>query len=207
MLLERYNRRYNRKSFWFDDSKRWSLTVMGAPATEPVTILDAMDNARIDEDRDARWVGTAITAARELCEVFSKRCFITTTLKLNLEQFPPYEFVLPRPNLISVTSVKYLDLNNVQQTLASSAYTVDTNAVPGRIVPTYNTSWPDHLFYTNSIEVVYVAGYGAAGAVPQSIKQAIKFTVADWYGNRDSQGQLPPIAKALLKSEAWGFVP
>ncbi len=195
------------QDFWFSDQTRWSLNVTTAPTEEPVTVSEIMEHARIDDPEETPWINSAIGAARQLCETFTKRTFCSTTLRLNLEEFPWFDFVLPRPNLVSVTSIKYLDTSGVQQTLSSTLYTVDARSTPGRIVPIYQTDWPNYRNFTNSIEVIYVAGYGAATAVPECIKQAIKFTVADWYMNRENQGMLPPIARSLLASELWGFVP
>ena len=173
----------------------------------PVSVAEVKDNARIDIADDDIWIWNAIKAATELCETFLKRCFCTTTLRLNLDEFPWFDFVLPKPNLVSVTSIKYLDTNGVQQTLSASAYSIDIRSVPGRIVPVYQTDWPAYRNFANSLEVIYVAGYGAASAVPNAVKGAIEFTVSNWYANRENQGMLPDVAKSLLRSEAWGFVP
>lgn len=207
MLTDCSYQRTKHQDFWFDDSTRWALSVSTAPTEEPVTVAEVRDNARIDIYDDDLWIYSAIKAARELCETFLKRCFCTTTLRLNLDEFPWFDFVLPRPNLVSVTSIKYLDTSGTQQTLSASAYSVDVRSVPGRIVPVYQTDWPSYRNFANSIEVIYVAGYGAASAVPNAIKQAIKFTVSNWYAAREEQGTLPEVAKSLLRSEAWGFVP
>ena len=200
-------RRSPYQNFWFDDHKRWSLNVTVAPTEEPVSVSEVMEHTRIDDPEEAPWLQSAISAARQLCETFTKRCFCSTTLRLNLDEFPWFDFVLPRPNLVSVTSIKYLDTSGVQQTLSASAYSADIRSTPGRIVAVYNTDWPAYRNFTNSIEIVYVAGYGAATAVPESVKNAIKFTVANWYANREDQGMLPPVAKSLLATECWGFVP
>lgn len=202
-----YPSRSKYQSFWFDDTKRWALSVYTAPTEWPVSVQDVKDNARIDIFDDDVWIWNAIKAATELCETFLKRCFCTTTLRLNLDEFPWFDFVLPRPNLVSVTSIKYLDTSGVQQTLSASAYSVDIRSTPGRIVPVYNTDWPVYRNFTNSIEVIYVAGYGAASAVPNAIKQAIKFCVTEWYNNRENMAMLPDVSKQLLRSEAWGYVP
>ncbi len=209
MLTEcNYLRRSPHQSFWFNDHTRWSLNVTTPPTEEPVSVSEAMEHARIDSPDETPWLQSGISAARQLCETFTKRCFCTTTLRLNLDEFPWFDFRLPRPNLVSVTTIKYLDTTaGTQQTLSASAYSVDTRSTPGRIVPVYQTDWPAYRNFANSIEVIYVAGYGAAATVPESVKHAIKFTVADWYANRENQGILPPIAKSLLATECWGYVP
>jgi uncharacterized phiE125 gp8 family phage protein len=199
---------YARKSLLWDENESVGLTVTAAPTIEPVTPQEISTHARIDIHNEDGWVLDAIKAARELCEVYTKRCFIDTTLKMNMDRFPIGEFFLRRPRLISVTSIKYLDTNGTQQTLSTSNYSVDTKSEPGRLVPAYNLTWPDTRTDTNAIEIIYHAGYGTtADTVPFSIKQAIKITVANWYENREDQGKLPDAAKTLLACESWGYLP
>lgn len=200
-----------RQSYWWDDTVKYGLSVVipdpVVAVAEPISVAEAKANSRVDLDDENAWFRDAIVAARELCETFIKRRFVNRTLLLTLDTFPPHEFYLPCPPLVSVTTLKYKDANGTLTTLSSSAYTVDTYTEPGRIVPAYNTSWPMHRQDTNAIQITYVAGYGAASAVPQSIKQAIKFTVSDWYENREQQGELPLIAKTLLRRNSWGYLP
>jgi uncharacterized phiE125 gp8 family phage protein len=182
------------------------------PPVEPVTIREVRNQAHIDDAHvnQLAWIAAAIIAAREKAEIFIKRRFVSTTLRLSLDAFPTWEFYLPSPPLVSVTSIKYRDQSNVQQTVSSSDYTVDTYSEPGRITPAYGGSWPDALRHTNSIEVVYVAGYGDRSSVPMAIKQAILMTVATWNENRENLApnmmELPDTAKALLQSHSWGYL-
>ncbi len=197
-----------RKSLLWDENESVGLTVLTAPAVEPVSPQDVSVQARIDIHDEDGWVETSIKAARELCEVYIKRCFIDTKLQMNLDRFPTGEFFLRRPRLISVTSIKYLDTSGTQQTLSTANYSVDTKSEPGRLVPAYSLTWPDTRVGTNAIEIIYHAGYGTTAAtLPQAIKQAIKVTVANWFMNREDQGKLPDAAKQLLACESWGYLP
>lgn len=203
----------SRCEYWWNDTVKYGLSVVTAPSVEPVTIQEVKDNAVIGIDDDDLLVARKITAARELAETFIKRAFISTTLRLTLDFMPSWEFYLPRPRLVSVTSVKNLDSAGVQQTISSSDYTVDTYTEPGRITPAYGETWPTGREHTNAIEVVYVAGYGStAASVPQAIKDAIVMTVTQWYEHRGDEGdkqttQLPIAAKSLLRAHAWGYLP
>lgn len=197
--------------YWWDDSVKYGLSVSVQPTEEPVSIAEANEHCRIVLTDENAWISNAITAARRLCETFLKRCFVTTTLRLTLDEMPAWEFYLPRPKLIAVTSVKYRDLSNVQQTISAADYTVDAYTEPGRITPAYGLTWPIGITHTNAVEVIYTAGYGAASAVPASIKHAILLTVGYWNENREAVGQsmseLPMAAKSLLRAESWGFLP
>ncbi len=200
-------------NYWWDDRVRYALSVVTQPTEEPVTVAQARAHCRVAVFDDDAWIYAAIVAARKLCETITKRAFCTTTFRLSLDQFPPDQFYLPRPPLVSVTSIKYLDSSGVQQTWGSSNYSVDIYSQPGRVALAYNTSFPSATRTdTNAIEVIYRAGYGAASAVPRSIKHAILMTVAHWNENREavtenSMNELPMAAKALLAAESFGFLP
>lgn len=205
----------SRCDYWWDDGVRYGLQVgyrvddndPATPAEEPITLTEARKNSRIDLAEDDDWIRDAIQEARELCEVFTKRCFVQTKVRLTLDSFPAWEFYLPRPPLISVSSIKYRDSAGVLQTIDSSDYTVDTAREPGRITPAYGESWPESRGHTNDVEVIYLAGYGAADDVPAKVKRAVKVTVSAWNEDREGARGLPDAAKSLLRANSWGFLP
>lgn len=97
-----------------------------------------------------------------------------------------YEILLPQPPLISVDSVKYIDVDGNLQTLASTDYKVDTVTEPARLVPAYGKNWPATRNEINAVEVTFTCGYGAAAAVPEAIKAWIKLRLGAMYENRES---------------------
>ncbi len=95
---------------------------------------------------------------------------------------------MPRPPLISVSSIKYLDLDGTETTVATSVYRVDADSEPGRITLDYNQTWPtDKRDVTNSVIIEHTAGYGAStSAVPEDIRHAILMLIGHWYENREA---------------------
>jgi uncharacterized phiE125 gp8 family phage protein len=168
------------------------LTLITAPTEEPVTLVEAKQQLRVDHSEEDAFIDQLIAAARQEAEVATRRAFITQTWELKLAGFPcsgvPIE--IPLSPLVSVTSVSYLDTAGASQTWASSDYTVDAPAGPrpprGRIIPDYALTYPSTQMMENSVTVRFVAGYGAAVAVPQGIKQAILLRVGDLYARRES---------------------
>lgn len=136
-----------------------------------------------------------IKSARQVCENLSRRAFITQTLELVLNAFPSNEIDLPRPRLQSVTSIKYLDSDGVEQTLSASGYVVDTDSEPGRVYLAYGESWPTTRDIQNAVRIRYVAGYGAASAVPESLKQFMLTLIAQAYEYRE------PVVTGTIVSE------
>lgn len=164
----------------------WGLTVTSAPATEPIDVTTAKSYLRLEHSEDDTLISTLITAARKYCEEAIGRAFITQTLRLSLDDWPCDGVIrLPRPPLQSVSSITYLDSNGDTQTLSASNYVVDIYSHPGRIVPSYAAGWfPDHRGDYGQLRITYVAGYGNASAVPETLRLACLYLVNHWYEER-----------------------
>lgn len=122
---------------------------------------------------------------------------MTATYTLKLDRFPFDDYIdLPKPPLVSVTSVSYVDLTGATQTFSASRYEVDTDGEPGRIYLKYGESWPSTRTQRNAVTIVFVAGYGDASDVPENIKHSIKLKAAHWYENRE--GSVPGVSIVSL---------
>jgi hypothetical protein len=75
---------------------------------------------------------------------------------------------------------------NVQQTLASTEYESDLYAEPALIRPAFGKTWPTTYERFNAVELTAVVGYGAASAVPEDAKQAIRMLAAHWYEHSET---------------------
>lgn len=182
------------------------IKIATAPASEPVTVAEAKARLRItisDEDAD---LAILLAGARELCEAGCQRAFITQTWDLYLDDFPRKcegEIRVPRPPLQSVTHVKYYDTAKVLQTVDSADYFVSLVSEPGRIVPALGY-WPATYDRPDAVQIRFVAGYGAASAVPGAAKNAILLAMR---AMRDDPGApLPSAARALLDTLEAGEV-
>lgn len=162
---------------------RLVLTRSTDPATEPITTAEAKRHLRVDFADDDTYIDSLIAAARQHVEEVTGRSLITQTWKLSLDGFEDV-ILLPRPPLVSVDSVTYVDGDGDTQTLASSVYDVHANDLPPRITLAHNQSWPTTRVTANAVTVTYQTGYGAAGDVPESLKHAVKLLVGDMYANR-----------------------
>lgn len=169
-----------------------ALRLITAPAVEPITLTEAKAHLRVDHSTDDIIIAMYIAAARTDCEEWTGRAFVTQTWELVLDEFPVDEIMLPRPPLQSVTSIKYDDTAGVEQTLATTEYTVDNVSQPGWVVPV-TTGWPTSTFEgINSIRIRYVAGYintdspaDLTDNIPGSIKAAILLHLGRLYENRE----------------------
>lgn len=166
------------------------LTLQTAPAVEPVSVDDMAEHLKLtSRDEDAFLTGL-IVAAREHAETVTRRALCTQTWDWNLDCWPACAvFEVPLPPLASVSSIKYYDTSAVQQTWATSNYQVSTYAgamaEPGRISYAAGVATPAlQVERRDPVTIRFVAGYGVAAAVPQPIRTAIKFLVAEMWTRR-----------------------
>lgn len=165
-----------------------ALKLIAAPATEPVTRTEAKSHLRVDTTAEDTLIDALITVARQHIEHELRRALVTQTWELVLDRWPAGGVLrLPLPPLASVTSIKYTDDDGAESTLSSGAYLVDTESLPGRVVLKNGQSWPAvTLAEANGVRVRFVAGYGGAAAVPETIKAAMKLLIGTLYENRES---------------------
>lgn len=125
-----------------------------------------------------------IASARQHAETVLKRYLITQTIDLYLDCFDEFEIKLPP--IQSVSAITYVDTNGDTQTLAADQYLVDAVSTPARITPAYGVTWPSVRYQNNAVKIRFIAGYGAASAVPQCIKNWLLMRVKTLYETRDS---------------------
>lgn len=137
---------------------------LGAEAPTANTTVDAQLNM-------------LIASARAHAEIELRRYLVTQTLDAYLDDFPRYcndrfpDPAIRLPPMQSVTGITYVDNDGNTQTLATDQYIVDTASKPARIAPAYGVIWPSVRVQANAVKIRFVAGYGAAAAVPACIKQ------------------------------------
>ena len=165
-----------------------ALYLVTAPATPPISLAEAKAHCRVEVDDENALLDGLIGAATEYVETFTHRGLVSATWDLKLDDFPTWAddaIWLPKPPTASVTSVTYTDANGTSQTWSSSYYTTDLPTGPharmGRIRTAYQQIYPVVRDVGNAVTVRFVAGYGTAADVPDSLKAAIKILVEHWY--------------------------
>lgn len=207
------------------------LRVTTPPAEEPVSLSEIKAHLKVDVDAEDALIGIYLSAARQQCELESRRAFVTQTLQLKLEEWPwadrialpfvdrferpqPDRIALPRPPLQSVVSIVYTDSDGVNHTMSTDDYLVDTACEPGRVILAYGKGWPGATLQNGpSITITYIAGYGDAEDVPATYKQAVMLATGHFYENREqivvqsgvSSTTLPWGVTALLMTDRGNF--
>lgn len=165
-----------------------TYTVVTPTATEPLTATEVKLWSKVEVDTDDALITILIQAAREYVEEVCRRALVTTTLKLSLDDWPCSNTLkLCQGKASSVTHVKYYDVDGTQQTLSSSLYFTDFTSEPALIVLKPGEVWPTlDLGRPKAIEITFVAGYGAASAVPAPLKAGMLEMICHWYNHRES---------------------
>lgn len=150
---------------------------------EEITLDEAKSWIKVDgSDEDAR-ITSLITSARRICEAYAGLSFIAQTRQVKLDKFCG-DIILPYGPVSEVSSVKYYDEDDVEQTLDSSRYTIDTQSGLAKI-RIDSEGWPDSNRTMNNIVVEYEAGPDLMDAIA---KEATFKTIARLYEKRgDSQ--------------------
>ena len=90
---------------------------------------------------------------------------------------------LPRPPLVSIDSLQYVDLaTTTLTTLDPTAYQVDEISEPARILPALGSTWPQAAAVANAVQITFTAGLAT---IPPNTALAIKLRAAAYYSNRE----------------------
>lgn len=173
-----------------------NLRTVTAPPVEPITLAEAKAHLGIGDEATAAqnaYITGLIQVAREYAEHYTGRALVQRTLELTLPSFS-YEIELPRPPLVSVSYVKYLETaGGVLTTVDPAQYQVDTYQEPGVLRPAHNSSgWPAVRGDYNAVQIGYVAGYPLVGSpadyvsnIPAAARQWMKIRVGQWFEFRE----------------------
>jgi uncharacterized phiE125 gp8 family phage protein len=183
------------------------------PSYEPVTDQQACDHVREDISNITK-VKPYLSAARVSVEqemISLKTTQGTYELQIS-DWYDGFDedgyLTLPACPLVSVTSIKYDDVNNAEQTLASSNYQVDSSSLPGRIRYTGSATLPAVYDKPNCIRIRYVAGHGASSAtdggqsaVPEPVKAAVLLRLGELYEVRTESvgGMMSPVSLSVQR--------
>lgn len=163
-------------------------------------------------DEDGFVGQTLIPAAFDRAELVTRRQLLVATWDLKLDFFPCVSGIwgshqaawrdwieLPKPPLIEVVSITYVDTAGATQTWASSNYLVDAPQGPrcarGRVSPAYGVIWPQTRYQLNAVTIRFRAGYvddiTAAAVdqepnVPALLVQGMLMDIGTMFENREN---------------------
>ena len=193
-----------------------SLRKAVPPTVWPVTLQEVKNHCRVDIEADDSYIMGLIAAASTWAEEQTDSTLVTTTWEARYDDFPSWDFVLPRPpaqpQAVTITYVSGIDGQQTTISSASSHFRVDPYSIPARVYPNHTAAWPVARGDENSVTVRWVAGYGTPQEVPPDVKHLIIMLAGHWYESREpvTYGQgisamdIPYTVKTLLASARWG---
>lgn len=162
------------------------------PATRVVSLDELKQHLAIIDDANNSLLTALSTSAETYVENETRRFMVTRTIDAYFDSFDC--IVIAHRPAVAITSVKYYDDDGELQTMTTDDYAVDAKGLD--TVVTFGVSYPSlSTEVPNPIIVRYTVGYGAAAAVPELLKYAVKGLVAHWYLNRE------PILTGIISTE------
>lgn len=189
------------------------ILVTAAPTVEPVSLADVKGQLRVLHTNEDATIARLARVARSMIEGKVSRALMDQGIRLELPAFPVSGVIrLPRPPVISVTSVHYRDTAGATQTLDPSLYVFTADELTPRITIADGAAWPETQTHPAAVFVDYRAGFGTTPeAVPEDLRHAILLTVEHFYANRGatvegSRNVLPLGVDALVdryRTSGW----
>lgn len=166
-------------------TERWTKhTLITAATVEPLTFAEMQSQLRVDTTDEKAIIEEQIETARRRIEDLTSRKLITQTWDVYYDAFND-PLLLPFGPLGTITSVKYQDGNNTQQTLATSVYEAGERNGRPIVRLKYDQSWPTTLGHADDVVIRATFGYGATGAtVPQPLLQVLRWYAGYLFENR-----------------------
>lgn len=195
----------------------YGYKVETAPASLPLTLDEVEAHLRITADSEDTYLTFLIETVRDYFESYTNRTLINTTYKAFLDCFydnSVYYYInscydcccdgilIRKSKLSSITSIKYYSDSVLTTWDSSNYYFTDVNSYSS-VYLVDGSTYPTVDVRKQAIEIIFVAGYGAAEAsIPSDIKMALLNHIATLYENRgdcvaDGTCQLPCISKSV----------
>lgn len=176
-----------------------SLRLITAPASYPVTLEEAKLQCRVDSSDEDTLLNGLIAAATDYVELYTGRAIVSQTWELVLDDFSD-AMLIPKGPVSSITSVKYFDTADVEQTISGTNYALDAVSDPAWLVKASDYTWPDVADGVNNVIIRFAAGYSS---VPAAMKQAILLLIGQWFDQRADVSDkamiaMPNAVEALL---------
>jgi uncharacterized phiE125 gp8 family phage protein len=163
------------------------LNLIAPPSLEPLSLADAKVHLKVDGTEEDALIGQMIVAARLACEHALGRALLEQVWERVLPAFPAAGILLGKPRVQQIVSVKYVDEDGVQQTLAPELYALDADSGPGWLFCALGAQWPGTRAVPGAVRVRFTAGYGAeAASVPANVVAWLKLQVGALYRNREA---------------------
>lgn len=184
------------------------ITLDAGGGSDVFCLDEIKDLLRVEHDYDNDRINLANRTAAEVLSGHAWIQLLEGTRTLRSQAFPACRLLyLPYPPLLTIESVKYLDLSETLQTVDDENYIVHTWHQPGVVQFRDEFGYPDVASRLDAVQVQYTCGYGTGAEVPPAVKEALFFLIKHLYDHPDMDGDscrdpnsLPGFYRQLLNS-------
>ena len=175
--------------------------LLTGPAVESLTLGEAKTFLRVEHDDDDQLVTALIAGARTNVEAQAQIALITQSWRIVLDCWPKYGRVAVRPGQLQpLVAARFSDFSGNAHVIDTQGFVPDRDASALSFVP-WAVPVPGRA--AAGIELDVTVGFGdTAGAVPESLRQAVRLLVSHWYEHRGLVGpasaMLPATVSALI---------
>ena len=173
-----------------------SLTLLTAPAVEPVSLAEIKAYLKIDQDTEDDLIRAFLSAARVHLEHMIGHHLITQTWRVLMEGPLGESFRLPLQPVSDLLALAVVDVDGSVTELDVSGLSIFQTDNPATLANLDGFL----LSSKQRLQIDVETGFGPmAEDVPEPLRLAIKMIVAEWYERRliADPAQLPVLAKAL----------
>lgn len=167
-------------------------TVTIAATSEPVSLVEAKAQTRIDGTASDTALGLYIASARAHVEAYCGTPIVSRTVTVKSDSFEDFD-KFPIAPLGSVSGITYTDTAGDAQTLSAAVYEVRTDGLTASLALKYGKTWPS-IQDGSRITVTAAVGYSA---VPDDVKHTLLLLISGMFENRE-MGTVPLAVDALL---------
>ena len=158
-----------------------SLTLITAPAGEPLTLAEIKFFLRVAHDTDDSLIADLAEAARCQVEAVTGLALMTQGWRLTLDRWPEEPVALLRPPVQAVTGISVQHADGSWGELDEGDYAL-IPGYPARVLLKARPSSPGVA--AGGIRIDFTAGFGDADAVPGTLKQAVRLLAAHYHEHR-----------------------
>lgn len=160
--------------------------IITQPSSEPITLAEAKDHLRVVVVDEDSYITALIVAARMMIEQRTGRAMMPQRWKIGMDAFCavtrlPGAPLAATPGLL----IKYFDVDNVEQTVNNTVYTLNKYVEPAEVTLAQSQSWPAFTSVAGGVTMEYDVGYANAAAVPAPLKQWMLLAIGALYENRE----------------------
>lgn len=173
-----------------------NLKQLTYPSGTVITLAEAKDQCRVTSTDEDALIMDCIKAATGLIEGYTGVFLQSSTFVAYFDEAIKYEpLCIDRFPITAISSVKYLDSNGDEQTIATTDYFTSITGSPAKIRITSIPTVQDYAFDT--FRVYFTAGYTNRDEIPMELIQWVKIYTAHYYQSRQPEYTGQPVTSVF----------